>query len=74
MFNLKSATSKAQIIFLISIFTCLTLVADHKVRGEIDGPDTDGPLRAYVNHSVSGAWMTGYLEGAVSGQILYIWL
>ncbi len=69
--RIRHRLEKPLTLMIVLILTGITLFAIHKALAEIDGPDVDGPLRAYVKRSVNGAWMNGYTEAECTEYGVY---
>lgn len=62
MFSMSYTVKRTTVLLILLVLAGVAFFAIHKAIAEVDGPNTDGPLRAYVKRSVSGAWMRGFTE------------
>ena len=62
MFSMRDRLRKTATLFTFCLIAGLSLCVV-KATGEIDGPDIDGPLRAFVKRRIDPpAWMYGFTE------------
>ena len=63
MFSMRDRLRKTATLFTFCLIAGLSLCVV-KATGEIDGPDIDGPLRAFVKRRIESTGMDVWFHGS----------